>query len=144
MVAMVLTALGYRLKTATARPSESYSSFTLKAEMHNPKNPQDIAVRDTESTNGAVDSMTVKLRANGVSVSAEKLRGTIISRFIRLASRVAAGVYKATYGEAPMTETALRAAVVFTPRDINLFLFLKVTYLGSNCTLSSASGAGRS
>ena len=30
-----LTALVYRLETATAHPSESYSSFMLKAEMHN-------------------------------------------------------------------------------------------------------------
>ena len=88
--------------------------------MHNPKNPQYVAVRDTESANGAVDSVTVKLRANEVSFSVEELRGAFISRFTRLASCVAAGVYKANYEEAPMIETTLRAAVVFTLRDIKV------------------------
>ena len=78
MVAMVPAAPGRRLKTATARPSESYSPFMLKAEMYNPKNPQYVAARDTESANGAVDTMAVKLRANEVSVFVGELRGAFI------------------------------------------------------------------
>ena len=113
---------------AAARPS--CSSFVLKADVYNPKNPAYVAILDTESTKGAPDSMLVKLRATGVSVSFGEMGDAFVARlpgevktemilygFARLASHDTAEVDKAAYEEALMVETALRAAGTFTLRD---------------------------
>ena len=70
--------------------------------MYNPKNPAYVAIRDMGSTKDELDSMLVKLRAAGVSVSLEEMRDAFVARlpgevkmemilrgFARLASRTA-------------------------------------------------------
>ena len=52
----------------------------LKGELHNPKNPEYAAVRDTESAKGALDSMLMKLRAAGIPVSLEEMRDALCVR----------------------------------------------------------------
>ena len=127
----VLTALGRHLKAAAVRPS--CSSFMLKDELHNPKNPEYAANCDTESTKEALGAMLMNLRAAGVPVSLGEIRDAFISRlpdelkkemilhgFDRLETCDAAGIYKAAYEEAPMIENALRATGAFTPCDTNV------------------------
>ena len=124
----VLAALGCRFMAATARPS--CSSFMLKTELYNPNNQAYVAIRDMESAKGALDSMLVKLRAAGVSVSLVEMRDAFVARlpdevktgmilhgFAWHASRAATDVHLATYEEALMIETALRAAGAFTPHE---------------------------
>jgi hypothetical protein len=126
----VLIAFGRRLQAAAA--TSTSCSFMLKAELHNPKNPEYAAICDTESTKGALDAMLLKLRAAGVPVSLEELRDAFLARLPelfktqmilhgcdRLAARGAtADVYMSTYQEALRIEMALRAAGAFTPRDV--------------------------
>ena len=113
----VLTALGRRLKATAARPS--CSSFMLKGELHNPKNPEYAGVRDTESAKGELVSVRMKLRAADIPVSLENMRDaflcglpeevrkeTTLHGFARLESRTATGVYKAVYDEAFMIARA--------------------------------------
>ena len=101
----------------------------LKAELHNPKNPEYASICDTESTKGALDAMLLKLRAARVPVSLEEMRDAFLVRLPnevrtqmimhgcdRLAARgAAADVYMSTYEEAFNIEMALRAAGTFTP-----------------------------
>ena len=102
----------------------------LKTEFFDPKNLVYVAIRGAESAECALDSILAKLRAAGVSVSLEEMRDAFVPRlpdevktkmiphgFARLASHAAPDVYKATYEEALMIETALRAAGTSTPRD---------------------------
>ena len=72
----VITALGRRLSAAAARPP--CSSCTLRAELHNPKNPEYVAVRDTESAKGVLGSILVELRTAGISVSPEEMRDALL------------------------------------------------------------------
>ena len=53
----------------------------LKSEFHNPKNPEYVAINDTESTRGALDAMMLKLRAARVPVSLEEMRDAFSARF---------------------------------------------------------------
>ena len=104
----------------------------LKAELHNPKNPEYVAICGTESTKGALYAMLLKLRAAHVPVSLEEMRDALLARVReevktqmivhgcdRLDERSAAAAADvSTYEEALRIEATLRAAAAFTPLDI--------------------------